>query len=205
MSSLLHAILIKVGIDIHTEVDLVNINLVQQLGLKPCQNKDLPILQAVNQQDLHTYRAYNLRLKLADAYRVCKTTLRPYLAIDQDPSDSQLLLGMTALNELKILIDYKNCQWQYKLDKSNIQLKFYKQFQRRARNANVYALININHLIPLEISSLINKLPSSLKDYLDVFSSHNAKKLALHQDIDLAIDLQPGKEPPYRPIYPLSP
>jgi len=32
----------------------------------------------------------------------------------------------------------------------------------------------------------------------------NAKKLAPHRDIDLAIDLQPGKEPPYGPIYPLS-
>ena len=38
-----------------------------------------------------------------------------------------------------------------------------------------------------------------------MFSSHNARKLAPHRDIDLAIDLQPGKEPPYGPIYPLSP
>jgi len=28
--------------------------------------------------------------------------------------------------------------------------------------------------------------------------------LAPHRNIDLAIDLQPGKEPPYGPIYPLS-
>ena len=128
MSPLSHAIPINVGIDMHAEVDLVDINLVWQLGLKPCWNKDLPILQAVNQQDLHTYRAYNLQLKLTDAYRVYKTTLRSYLAIDQDPSDSQLLLGMTALNKLKILIDCENCQWQYKLDKSNIQLESYKRF-----------------------------------------------------------------------------
>ena len=205
VSPLSHAIPIKVGIDTHAEVDLVDINLVRQLGLKPCRNKDLPILQAVNQQDLHTYGAYNLRLELTDAYGTCKTTLRPYLAIDRDPGDSQLLLGMTALNELKVLIDCENCQWQYKLDKSNVRLESYKRFQKRARNANVYALIDINHLIPSEISSLIDKLPSSLKDYSDVFSSHNAKKLAPHRDIDLAIDLQPGKEPPYGPIYPLSP
>ena len=88
MSPLSYAIPIKIGIDTHAEVDLVDINLVRQLGLKPCQNKDLLILQAVNQQELHSYRAYNLRLELTDAYRVRKTTLRPYLAIDQDPSDS---------------------------------------------------------------------------------------------------------------------
>jgi hypothetical protein len=69
----------------------------------------------------------------------------------------------------------------------------------------VYALIDINHLIPSEINSLIEKLPDSLERYLDVFSKNNAKKLAPHWDIDLAIELQPGKEPLYRPIYPLSP
>jgi hypothetical protein len=44
-----------------------------------------------------------------------------------------------------------------------------------------------------------------LQRYLDVFSTANAEKLALNCDIDLAIELQPGKEPLYRPMYPLSP
>jgi hypothetical protein len=45
---LLHAIPIRVGIDMYIEVDLVDIKLVRQLGLKQCRNKDLPILQAIN-------------------------------------------------------------------------------------------------------------------------------------------------------------
>ena len=49
VSPLSHAIPIKVGIDTHAEVDLIDIKLVQQLGLKPCRNKDLPILRAINQ------------------------------------------------------------------------------------------------------------------------------------------------------------
>ena len=105
VSPLSQAIPIQVGIDTHAEVDLVDIKLVRQLGLKPCRNTNLPILRAVNQQDLHTYGAYNLRLELTDNYGVRRTTLRPYLAIDRDPGDSQFLLGMTALTDLKILID----------------------------------------------------------------------------------------------------
>jgi hypothetical protein len=96
-----------VGIDIHIEVDLVNIKLVRQLGLKQCRNQDLPILQAVNQQDLPTYRVYNLRLELTDSYGVRRTTLRLYIAINQDLGDSQILLRMPTLNKLKILIDCK--------------------------------------------------------------------------------------------------
>ena len=55
-----------------------------------------------------------------------------------------------------------------------------------------------------ELAQLASSLPDSLKDYLDVFSASNTKRLAPHRDIDLAIELQPGKEPPYGPIYPLS-
>jgi len=40
---------------------------------------------------------------------------------------------------------------------------------------------------------------------LDVFSTKNAKKLTLYYNIDLAIELQPGKEPLYKPIYFLLP
>ena len=170
MSPLSHAIPIKVGIDTHAEVDLVDIKLVQQLGLKPCRNPNLLILRAINQQNLYTYGAYNLRLELTDAYGIRRTTLRPYLAIDRDPNDSQVLLGMTALNELKVFIDCENSQWQYKLEKSDIRLESYQRFRKRAKNAIVYALVDINHLIPSNISSLINKLLDSLrKNYPDVF------------------------------------
>jgi hypothetical protein len=141
-------------------------------------------------------------LELTDVYRISKTTLQPYLAIDCNSNDSQLLLGITALNELKVSIDCENHQWQYKLDKSNIWLEFYQRFQKQVKTSNVYTLVEINYLIPSNISSLIDKLSDSLKkNYSDVFSDQNAKKLALYCNIDLAIELQPGKESLYRPIY----
>jgi hypothetical protein len=105
-----HAVPVLVGIDTHAEVDLVDIKLVQQLGLKPCRNKNLPILQAVNQQNVQTYIVYNVHLGLTDSYRTSRTTLQLYIAIDRSSGDSQILLGMTALNELKILLDCKNYQ-----------------------------------------------------------------------------------------------
>jgi hypothetical protein len=220
VSPLSQAIPIRVGIDTYAEVDLVDVQLVRQLGLKPCRNKDLPILRAINQQNLHTYRAYNLRLELTDGYGVRRTTLRPYIAIDRDVGDSQILLGMPALNELKILVDCENYQWQYKLEKSDVRIDSYKRFRKWTKNANVYALIKVNHLIrelspikptyppgPTHVTKpipLMDKLPACLKPYLDVFSLENSKQLAPYRDVDLAIDLQPGKEPLYGPIYPLS-
>jgi hypothetical protein len=196
------AIPIRVGIDTHAEVDLVDVQLVRQLGLKPCRNKDLPILRAVNQQNLHAYGVYNLRLELTDSYGVRRTTLRLYIAIGRDPGDSQILLGMPALNELKILIDCEQYQWQYKLEKSDVRIDSYKRFRKWTKNANVYALIEVNQLIrelspikstgPTHVTKAIpltDKLPTCLKPYSDVFSPDNAKKLAPHRNVDLAIDV----------------
>ena len=90
MLLLLHDIPILVGINTHVEVDLVNVNLVKQLSLKLCRNQNLPILRAINQQNLHTYGAYNLRLELTDSYGTRRTTLRPYLAVDRAIRDSQV-------------------------------------------------------------------------------------------------------------------
>ena len=112
---------------------------------------------------------------------------------------------MPALNELKILVDCENYQWQYKLGKADVRIDSYKRFQKRIKGASVYALIEVNHLLrPLTDPSQKGKLPTCLDKYLDVFSTANAKQLAPHRNVDMAIDLQPGKEPPYGPIYPLS-
>jgi hypothetical protein len=116
---------------------------------------------------------------------------------------------MPALTELKILVDCEAYQWQYKLEKADIRIETYRRFQKRSKGAKIYALIEVNHLLRPEklpeLLALANQFPTCLGCYTDVFSDANAKKLAPNRDIDLAIELQPGKEPPYGPIYPLSP
>jgi len=87
VSPLSHAIPVQVGIDTYAEVDLVDIKLVQQLGLKPCRNTNLLILQAINQQELPIYGVYNLRLELVDMYGTRRTMLWLYLAVDRAAGD----------------------------------------------------------------------------------------------------------------------
>jgi hypothetical protein len=162
---------------------------------------------------LPTYGAYNLRLELTDAYGTRRISLRPYLAVNRDQGDSQVLLGMPALTELKMLVDCETYQWQYKLEKTDIRIETYKRFQKRSKGAKIYALIEVNQLLRHssiasklpELTAIATELPGCLVSFPDVFSDTNARRLAPNRDIDLAIELQPGKEPPYGPIYPLSP
>jgi hypothetical protein len=48
-------------------------------------------------------------------------------------------------------------------------------------------------------------LPPEYEEFEDVFDSDNADRLPEHASHDHAIDLFPGKQPPHRPIYLLSP
>ena len=51
-------------------MDLVSINLVHSLGLKPCNKKkhnhEIPVLEAAGQQPLKTYGVYHLHCSITD-------------------------------------------------------------------------------------------------------------------------------------------
>jgi len=69
----------------------------------------------------------------------------------------------------------------------------------------VYSITNINPLIQSDTLTS-GTLPLYLaRGYRDVFTLGNANQLPPYRGVDHAIELQPGKEPPYGPIYPLSP
>jgi hypothetical protein len=48
------------------------------------------------------------------------------------------------------------------------------------------------------------ELPSQCCDFSDVFDKAIQDTLPSHRQYDCTIDLEPGKQPPYGPIYPLS-
>lgn len=47
-------------------------------------------------------------------------------------------------------------------------------------------------------------LPNQYYEYLDVFSRKDVKTLPPYRPYNYAIDLVPGKEPPYSPLYSMS-
>jgi len=51
---------------------------------------------------------------------------------------------------------------------------------------------------------LVDKIPQCYEDYRTIFLTATAEKLAERRTFDHAIDLKPGAEPPWGPIYPMS-
>jgi hypothetical protein len=154
-----------------------------------------------------------VRFTLQDSAGVIREFYRPFLAVDRAPDEAPLLISKVELEQIGIhihLLPDEGCDWRFSLnrDKPFVKEENAARFRKRLlKNPKVYALVPINHLIEsTNKGQVTNKLDARLEAYRDVFTAVNAEQLPPHRPgVDLAIELQEGKQPPYGPLYPLSP
>ncbi|KIX01155.1 uncharacterized protein Z518_08880 [Rhinocladiella mackenziei CBS 650.93] len=173
----------------------------------------VPLVEGWEKQKFAS-KPYPLGLKdLTRSYR------KPFLAVDRGLEDSPLLLGECTLGEIGIDISLRTKRdggnkWQFRLPTHHddirrvVKVESAKAFRKRlTKGPKVYALVECNSLLRETSDSAESKdgVPNTLKEYVDIFSPQNAKKLEPNREgIDLAIETQEGQEPPYSPLYPLS-
>jgi transposase InsO family protein len=105
----------------------------------------------------------------------------------------------------------KGRQWWYNMPLKQVKMmrpaRFLRQCQRVARVFSIEAIEDFTPFPDEYPSSTKGKdeVPTEFRLYADVFNAANAAILPHHKATDHNIELQEGKEPPYGPIYPLSP
>jgi len=108
---------IPVGLDSYSMVDLVSISFVEALGLSPCTRKKhrhvVPNLEGVGETSPATYGIYHLRLRIVDRWNHPLEFIRPFIAVDRNAQDSQVLLGRPALKDFKINICNSVDSWEF--------------------------------------------------------------------------------------------
>ncbi|EDN04752.1 hypothetical protein HCAG_08414 [Histoplasma mississippiense (nom. inval.)] len=121
---------------------------------------------------------------------------------EADISGYDVILGMPWLQAANPDIDWVRRCWTYRKASniSHVHLDTAKEFATLMDNSNI-----IFAAFPLRAAHAATEpnIPDDYKDYLDVFREDIPD--AEHAPHDHAIDLKPGKEPPYRPINNLSP
>ena len=181
------------------------------MNLKRYVKKHPQLIAAAGMNNAKVCDAFWVRFTLQDADGVKREFYKPFLAIDQEPSDAPLLIAKHTLEDMEIDLELRpeGTTWRFALGskKPFIKVDSAKRFRKFLRKSpKVYALIPHNHLIDSGAVQNDTGLPDQLKDFLDVFSPVNAEKLAPNRkDVDLSIELQEGNQPPYGPLYPLSP
>ena len=181
------------------------------MDLKPYKRRYPELVAAAGALTAKARGAYWIRYTLTDHRGVVRQFRRPFLAIDRKPDDSPLLIGMPGLKHMGVSISLGEQEtWQYQLrrpGKTAVKVEGRKRFNRRLRTQpKVYILMPHNHLIRSWERTKIDGLPEELLEYTDVFAASGGTALAPHRDgVDLAIEVEDGKQPPYGPLYPLSP
>ena len=109
---------IPVGLDSYLMVDLISISFVKSLGLSPCTRPKHqhvePALEGVGQIQPKTYGFYHLRLHITDHWNQSLEFICPFLAVNHNTQDSQVLLGRPTLKDFKINICNGIDSWEFK-------------------------------------------------------------------------------------------
>ena len=98
-------------------VNLISISLIKSLGLSPCTRSQhqhtTPILEGVGKTRPQTYGFYHLRLHITDHWNQSLEFICPFLAVNCNARDSQVLLGRPTLKDFKINICNGIDSWEF--------------------------------------------------------------------------------------------
>jgi hypothetical protein len=119
------------------------------------------------------------------------------------------ILGYPWLSLVNPSISFVDGMWRHRIDGTKLEIMSTKKFARLAKTElYIYALIvypttEARRLAALVMGSSIT-LPLKYQDYQDVFSEEAVGLLADHHSMEHKINLEPGGQPPYGPVYALS-
>jgi len=203
---------ILVGFDTHAEIDVVGIDFARAYSLKKAKATVLPI-RGIGQHSPVTHGAWEVPLRLFDSRGRRRDFTRICTAVNQDPGDCPVLLGMPGLSDLGVVLSPHDSSWSFSLKATDIKLLKPRAFTREILQARrVFAVTATEVLFPTrqrgdDSAGPVEStgIPREFAAYQDVFEPDKADPLPLHSSADHSIDLLPGTQPPFGTIYPLSP
>jgi hypothetical protein len=191
-------------IDSGSSFDIIDPFLAKQLNL---QVKPLPrpIAKYLDGSNPTVYGQTSLELRITDQNRQFRHQVAQLLVMDSP--DYPMLLGMPWLRRWNPIPDFRaktiSFQDHDSPEYSKIALISAEELAAELETGTSQLYVcSIGSVSPQGDRS--GALPPEFKDYEDVFSKEKAAALAAHGPQDLQIELIPGAQPPFRPLYNMS-
>lgn len=202
---------IRVTLDPGGAVSVINQAMAKQLNLTPVES-DLPVLVWVNSKREYCYAAYEVDLRATDDKGESRAFSATVYGIDKEGPD--LLIGNSTLKKQGVTIDCGTQLFRFGLvDEARVQLvELDDIIEEEKGNLAVLGMVQLvcepqapGTAVLFSIGEEQEiRIPDALQDYADVFSADSAALLSVHKGTDHQINLHPGTEPPYGPLYNLS-
>ena len=201
---------VQVQIDPGAHVNVMSQSLAVKLDL-PRQRADLPTLGWLGPERKSVYGAYELRMRMTDDTGVARHVKHLFYGIDKE--GPEVLYGNPGLKNQNIQLDLGKQHWRWGLvNTTQVQLVDLEQIvEEEGPIGFLGSVMYIPEVGPdstrinLAQSADEPRIPSALSDFEDVFSLEEAATLPQNRDTDHAIEIEEGKQPPYGPLYNLSP
>ena len=194
-------------------------NFVSQLWAKDHDLRTRQTPRRVKALDGHCVTSYGqttLPVVATDNQGITREVTQPLEAVDLDIFD--VILGYPWLRDVNPMVDWPSMAWAYKEGRMGEKVEvigekkvehalqkgrtIYVAFASLADDGAIH--VGQAHTDEDEGSRPPADMRPEYADYGDVASEENASTLPAHQDHDHVIELQPGTQPPHRPIYNLS-
>jgi len=183
--------------------DAADINVLSQAyavrhDLRPISGIPLPSIEAFRGERGFCYGAYRIRIRLADSTGVERESEDIFFAVDMESPD--LLLGRPWRRHNGIIVDSRDDHWWYSEagEVPAARVREPGDFLKDLKKSSRIMVIRVRDDGSLE------GLPKELADFADVFASAAEADAPPVAGAAHAIDLEPGKKPPFRPLYNLS-
>lgn len=188
-------------LDTGAEANLINDAAAIQFRLRKAPNADTPTIVLPDGSKTYCYSTYETVTNLKDDWGTEHRT--KVLLYGVPDLKETVILGIPALQAMRVTIDCETKAWRFKLrtDRESLRLEEPEEFaQSLQHEATVYAMV-MNHVgEQVQVT-----LPPQLSEFADVADSNAADALPKHHGGEHSIEIEHGKEAPYGPLYNLSP
>ena len=194
----------QIVLDSGAECNTIPTRLALELKL-PRVDGPTPTMTTAWQDQKRCDGVYRLTFKAADQWKQQRKIITTAYASDMWPTN--IILGLPGLRDARILIDGSTTSWRFATDNPQME-KDPDTFIKDVSDSVIIGGIFLKSVNTLEGEDNTKPkeptLPRYLEKYKQVFDEKAADSLPPHRGIDHAIDLIPGKEAPWGPLYNLS-
>ena len=156
-------------------------------------------LATVEGREVLTYGRHEVNLSATDSEGTTKGRRHSFIACDFDVDGVSIILGFPWLQAVDPVISFRERTWRYPFERAQISVLSAQKFNKKTWKQTVYCVV-----LKTILTSKNKLLPAKYREFSDVFDARKAGILPEHGPMEHRIDLVPGKEVPWGPVYPLS-
>jgi hypothetical protein len=119
-----------------------------------------------------------------------------------------VILGFPWLARVNPQISFSEATWRHPIERRKLEVLSAKEFIRAMESEPyIFLLVAAPTQKPRRVAAVLTKggvlIPEKYHDRVRVFSTEAAGILPDHHAMEHRIDLEPGSQPPYGPVYAL--